>query len=36
MCRRQDGIGNEEGYGGVAIYVREDLAFRLRSGMFRN
>ena len=31
VCIRKDRTGNEEGYGGVAIYVREDLAFRLRS-----
>ena len=30
VCVRQDRIGEKEGYGGVAIYVREGLAFRLR------
>ena len=31
VCIRQDRTGNKEGYGGVAMYIREDLAFRLRS-----
>lgn len=31
VCIRQDRTGNKEGHGGVAIYVREDLAFHLRS-----
>ena len=30
-CVRQDRTGIKEGYGGVAIYVREGLAFRLRN-----
>ena len=30
VCVRQDRTGIKEGYGGVAIYVREGLAFRLR------
>ena len=31
MCVRQDGIRQKEGNGGVAIYVREGLDFRLRN-----
>lgn len=31
VCIRLDRTGNKEGYGGVAMYVREDLAFRLRN-----
>lgn len=31
VCVRQDRTGIKEGYGGVAIYVREGLAFRLRN-----
>ena len=31
VCIRQDRTGIEEGYGGVAIYVREGLAFCLRN-----
>lgn len=31
VCIRQDRTGNKEGYGGVTIYVREDLAFHLLS-----
>ena len=31
VCLRLDRTGNKEGYGGVAMYVRKDLAFRLRN-----
>lgn len=31
MCVRKDRTGIKEGYGGVAIYVTEALAFRLRN-----
>ena len=31
VCVRQDRTAIKEGYGGVAIYVKEDLAFRLRN-----
>lgn len=31
VCVRQDRIGEKEGHGGVAIYVREGLAFCLRN-----
>ena len=30
MCVRLDHTGVKEGYGGVAVYVREGLTFRLR------
>ena len=33
VCVRQDRIGEKEGYGGVAIYVGEGLAFRLRNNI---
>ena len=29
-CVRQDHVGEKKGYGGVAIYIREGLAFRLQ------
>ena len=31
VCVRQDGMGQKEGNGGLAIYVREGLDFRLRN-----
>ncbi|EDO43679.1 predicted protein [Nematostella vectensis] len=31
VCARRDRSGTKEGYGGVATFVRDDLAFRLRN-----